>query len=152
MVLHRRSRGRGPGTPVLYRIGCIGWIVGLALLLTACGASGPRVEPAPAGRLEYSGFSFEAPAGAGWEMQRSADGAMFRKELGSPQHTLVALVTRSTGFDPAAVGYAAYATDPKVFAEYVHAAGEHAGREVADPPRRPRPRRVPPVVFPPCWS
>ena len=107
----------------------------LVLALTACGSPGPKIEPAPAGRLEFSGFSVAPPPGEGWEMQRAADGVMFRKESGSPQHTLVAVVSRSTGFDPAVVGFAAYATDREVFAKYVHAAMEHTDREVGNPPR-----------------
>ena len=39
--------------------------------------------------------------------------------LESPEHTQVAVVSRSTGFDPALVGYPAYATDREVFTRYV---------------------------------
>ncbi len=93
--------------------------VALAALLQACSSYGPPTEPAPAGRIEYDGFSFAAPPGPGWMIARGADGVVMSRMLGSPEHTQVAVVARSTGFDPALVGYPAYATDREVFTRYV---------------------------------
>lgn len=93
----------------------------IAALLQACSSYGPPTEPAPTGRIEYDGFSFAAPPGTGWMIDRSAGGAVMSRMLGSAEHTQVAVVTRSTGFDPALVGYPAYATDREVFTRYVKA-------------------------------
>lgn len=91
----------------------------LAVLLQACSSYGPPTEPAPTGRIEYDGFSFAAPPGPGWMIARGADGVVMSRMLESPEHTQVAVVSRSTGFDPALVGYPAYATDREVFTRYV---------------------------------
>jgi len=91
----------------------------LAFLLQACSSYGPPTEPAPTGRIEYDGFSFAAPPGPGWTITRGADGVVMSRMLASPEHTQVAVVARSTGFDPALVGYPAYATDREVFTRYV---------------------------------
>ena len=91
----------------------------LAFLLQACSSYRPPTEPAPTGRIEYDGFSFAAPPGPGWMIARGADGVVMSRMLESPEHTQVAVVSRSTGFDPALVGYPAYATDREVFTRYV---------------------------------
>ncbi len=98
----------------------------LAFLLQACSSYGPPTEPAPTGRIEYDGFSFAAPPGPGWTITRGADGVVMSRMLESPEHTQVAVVLRSTGFDPALVGYPAYATDREVFTRYVKANKENS--------------------------
>jgi hypothetical protein len=58
-------------------------------------------------------------------MIRRENGVIFRKDVGPSTHTLVAIVTRDTGFDPGSVGFAEYATNPDVFTAYVKASVEH---------------------------
>jgi hypothetical protein len=100
-------------------------VIAIAALLPGCASVGPPSEPAPVGRITDPGFSLVAPPGAGWMIERATAGVMLSRQIGSSSHTQVALVTRSTGFDPALLGFDGYAKDREVFTRYVKAATEH---------------------------
>jgi hypothetical protein len=107
----------------------IGWsIVVFALIGCATQEFTPVKDPTV--RVESDGFSILPPPGPDWYRGpdlhfKSSDAVSFTKQAGVKTHTLAVTAGRHTGFDPASVGFAEYATKPEVFTEYVKATTQH---------------------------
>lgn len=108
-------------------------ISGFAMLfaLTGCATFGFTPVKDPTVRIEAYGFSILPPPGTGWSRRpdlhlKGSDLVVFSKNGGSKTHTIGISVGRHTGFNPAAVGFAEYATNPEVFASYVKNSIQHA--------------------------
>jgi hypothetical protein len=103
-------------------------IPALLVLVPLVGWSAPEFSPVkePAVRIESAGFSILPPAGSNWHMRKIDNGWVFARQgsPGSHTHTVGAAIMRHTGFNPGSVGFAAYATNPEVFAAYVKKATE----------------------------
>jgi hypothetical protein len=105
-----------------------GFIAVLALI--GCAASEFVPVKDPTVRIEAYGCSILPPPGPGWYRcpdlhLRGSDAVVFAKQSGSTTHTIGAMVGRHTGFNPASVGFAEYATNPEVFAAYVKATTQY---------------------------
>lgn len=100
------------------------------MLATLALSGGARAEFAPVTepnvRIESPGFSILPPPGENWRMRKEGGIVWFARQgtAGSSTHTVTAVVMRHTGFDPASVGFAEYATNLDVFAAYAKKATE----------------------------
>jgi hypothetical protein len=107
-----------------------GFIAVVALI--GCAASEFVPVKDPTVRIEAYGCSILPPLGPDWYRRpdlhlRGLDGVVFAKQSGSTTHnTIGAMVLRRTGFNPASIGFAEYATNPEVFAAYVKATAQQA--------------------------
>jgi hypothetical protein len=99
-----------------------GFIVALAL--SGCAMPGFTPIRDPTARIESYGFSILPPQGSDWYRRedvhlKGSDFVVIGKQAGSRTHTIGVMVGRHTGFNPALVGFAEYATNPVEFAAYV---------------------------------
>lgn len=101
---------------------------GLAVILMSSGCATPDFTPIkdPKVRVEADGFSVLPPPGSGWYRTpdlhlQGTDGVGFAKRASTETHTIAISVARHKGFDPAAVGFPNYASNPAQFAAYVEA-------------------------------
>lgn len=96
----------------------------MVLVLVGCATSGFTPVQDPTVRIESYGFSILPPQGSAWYRRpdihlKNTDGIVIGKPGGSKTHTIGVMVVRHKDFNPAAVGFAEYATNPEVFAAYV---------------------------------
>ena len=101
----------------------------MTIALSGCATTGYVPVKDPTVRIDGNGFSILPPQGPGWYRTPDlhnvgSDTIGFAKQSGSATHTLAVTISRHTGFDPAAVGFADYATKPDVFAAYVKSAAQ----------------------------
>lgn len=108
-------------------------ISGFSMLyaLAGCAMFGFTPVKDPTVRIEAYGFSILPPPGKDWKRRpdlhmKGSDAVVFGKKGNSKTHTIGIMVVRQEGFDPAAVGFAEYATNPEVFAAYVKNSVMHA--------------------------
>jgi hypothetical protein len=101
----------------------ISWFI---VVLSFTGCATPEFVPIkdPTVRIESYGFSILPPQGSGWYRREDihlegSDIVAIGKQSGSKTHTISVVIARHTGFNPALVGFAEYATNPEVFVAYV---------------------------------